>query len=111
MLTATKYPYFTCPGMIWLAAARRMPPTYGRTGGRLQITGVLVKRVFLALTLMVFLLSGLSSIAEDQEMVTCCIKPCSCLGSKAGKPECKEMRRSECKRLGGEPVADCLMCD
>jgi hypothetical protein len=46
----------------------------------------------------------------DTEMIDCCIKPCSCLPPESRKPSCRQMRADECKRLGGEKVADCMMC-
>ncbi|HMK37570.1 MAG TPA: hypothetical protein VK463_21035 [Desulfomonilaceae bacterium] len=73
--------------------------------------GVVVKRFLVALSVMASLTIGPVTLAQDYEIVNCCIKPCSCLGSKAGKPECKKISRSECKRLGGEVVVDCILCD
>ncbi len=70
-----------------------------------------MKILFVALSLMVLLVTGPITVAQEHEIVHCCIKPCSCRGSSAGPPECKQISRSECKRLGGEAVADCMLCD
>ncbi len=50
------------------------------------------------------------SEAQEFEMVDCCFRPCSCLGSKAGPPTCKKLSRRDCKDQGGEEVSDCLLC-
>jgi hypothetical protein len=70
-----------------------------------------VKGFLICICILGFVVSGPALMASDDEIVDCCIKPCSCLGSKAGKSECKKIRRSECKRLGGEAVMDCALCD
>lgn len=50
------------------------------------------------------------TVAFDQDEIDCCIKPCSCLPAEKRKPTCSKKTRGECKRLGGEEVVDCILC-
>jgi hypothetical protein len=69
----------------------------------------------ITLLLLGFLVAPVSANAPDStygtEVIDCCIKPCSCLPPESRKPSCKPMRADECKRLGGERVVDCMLCN
>jgi hypothetical protein len=49
------------------------------------------------------------SVLPEDDMVFCCIRPCTCLPNK--KPTCERKSRIECQQEKGEVVADCMLCD
>ncbi|AFM26468.1 hypothetical protein [Desulfomonile tiedjei] len=57
----------------------------------------------------IVLMTSPVAISQDQEIVNCCIRPCSCLPN--AKPQCVKITKEECERKRGEVVADCMLCD
>jgi hypothetical protein len=49
------------------------------------------------------------SVLPEDDMVFCCIRPCTCLPN--AKPSCVKKSRAECEREKGEIVPDCVLCD
>ncbi|MBI5250149.1 MAG: hypothetical protein HY912_11705 [Desulfomonile tiedjei] len=50
-----------------------------------------------------------AAVLPEDDMVFCCIRPCTCLPD--AKPKCVKKSRIECEREKGEVVADCMLCD
>ena len=48
------------------------------------------------------------SVLPDDDMVFCCIRPCTCLPN--AQPKCEKKPRYECEREKGEIVSDCMLC-
>jgi hypothetical protein len=69
-----------------------------------------LQTIIAIICLSVFLFSAPITVAFDQDIVDCCLKPCSCLPEEKRKPSCSKQTIAECKRMGGEVVSDCVMC-
>ena len=62
-----------------------------------------MKRLFMLMSLVAFIMAAPLAMAKDEPQINCCIK-------EKGKSKCEQMTKSECKKAKGKRVTDCKKC-